>query len=555
MQTKNVCFILIALLCLGYTTYAQTPNWNWAQNNSNGTYNDAGNSIAIDSIGNVYVTGTFDSPTFTLDGITLIRQTTAGSDIFIAKYNASGNLIWAKNFGGGTSETYSNSIAADNSGNLYITGWFATDTLNFDGFNLVNTNSNYDIFIAKLNNTGNVIWAKSAGGTGTEKGNSITIDNSGYIYFTGVYSSNFTLGSTTLTNAGGYDLFVAKYDPNGNDVWVKSTGGTAWDEAYNISIDTSGNVYISGTFTSSTLTFGSTTLTNAGSADMFIAKFDGNGNVLWSKSTGGIGYETASSVIVNGAGDVYVTGSYSSPSVTFGSTTLNRVSGDDIFIVKYNQTGSEIWAKSIGGNGNERGECIDIDNDGNIYITGWFSSSTLSFGSATLINAGGRNIFVSKWDDLGNVTWAKSPYGNNYHSTKSGKVDALGNVHITGDFYCSTLTFGSNILTNSGLPNTGDIFIAKLGNSTLSLPEIEQKQRLEFFPNPFCTVTNFQTDQLLKDVTLTLYNAFGQVVNQIIHISGHTVSISRNNLPSGTYFILLTQNNTIISSGKVVITD
>jgi hypothetical protein len=556
MQTKNLPFILIALFCMSYNTNAQTPNWNWAANNSNGTYNDAGNSVAVDSMGNVYVTGTFGSPTLTLDGITLTRQSEVGTDIFISKYDPTGNIIWAKNFGGGTYETYSNCIAVDNGGNIYVTGWFATDTLNFGTIHLANTNySNYDLFIAKLKNNGDVIWAKSAGGTGTEKGNSITIDNNGYIYFTGVYSSNFTLGGTTLTNAGSYDLFVAKYDINGNDIWVKSVSGTAWDESYCLSVDASGNVYITGTFTSSTLTFGSITLTNAGSADMFIAKYDGNGNVVWSKSTGGNDYETASSVMVNDAGDIYATGSFSSPTVSFGSTTLNRVSGDDLFIVKYNNAGNEIWAKSIGGNGNDRGECIDIDNVGNIYITGWFSSSSLSFGSTTLINAGGRNIFVSKWNDLGNVTWAISPYGNNYHSTKSGKVDALGNVHVTGDFLCSTLTFGSSILTNCGIPNTGDIFIAKLGNATLALPEIEKKEKLIIFPNPFSSVTNIQTDLFLNDATLTCYNAFGQVVQQIEHISGHTVSMFRNDLPTGTYFMLLAHNNQIISTNKLIITD
>lgn len=172
-------------------------------------------------------------------------------------------------------------------------------------------------------------WAKNAGGASLDYAYSVATDVNGNTYVAGGFqSSSITFGTATLANAGGgsvSDMFIVKYDATGNVLWAKSAGGTSADDAYSIITDASGNVYVVGYFQSSSITFGSTTLTNAGAYDMFIVKYDASGNVLWAKSAGGTNHDAANSVITDASGNVYVAGYFQSSSITFGSATLTNV--------------------------------------------------------------------------------------------------------------------------------------------------------------------------------------------------------------------------------------
>ena len=150
-------------------------------------------------------------------------------------------------------------------------------------------------------------------------------------------------GSSTLTSTNG-NLFIAKYDASGNVLWAKSTAGAGDDGTGNsVSADAGGNVFVTGYFTSPTLTFGITTLTNAGGGggsfpyDIFIAKYDAGGNVLWAKSVGGTGWDQGNSVSADAGGNVFVTGSFSSLSLTFGSPTLTLAGNNDVFIASHHR--------------------------------------------------------------------------------------------------------------------------------------------------------------------------------------------------------------------------
>jgi len=181
------------------------------------------------------------------------------------------------------------------------------------------------------------LWAQRAGGTDSDYGYSCSTDANGNIIATGFFMSpTITFGTTTLTNAnaGMDDMFIVKYDPNGNVLWAKSAGGTSYDEGYSCSTDASGNIIATGIFQSPSITFGITTLTNADTGDMFIVKYDPNGNVLWAKSAGGTSNDMGKSCSTDANGNVFVTGYFDSPSITFGSTTLTNAGGDDMFIVK-----------------------------------------------------------------------------------------------------------------------------------------------------------------------------------------------------------------------------
>lgn len=329
------------------------------------------------------------------------------------------------------------------------------------------------IFFCFLNNvsypqTPNWLWAKSAGGTNADYGYSVTVDVSGNAYVTGNFvSPSITFGSFTLTNNESYgsDVFLAKYDGNGNVLWAKSAGGTYVNQGYSVSVDASGNAYVTGYFTSPTITFGPYTLTNAGGGNFFLAKYDGNGNVLWAKSAGGIYADVGNSVAVDASGNAYVTGFFQSSTIIFGSDTLKNAGYDNIFLTKFDPNGNVLWAKSAGGGPDEaQGISVAVDASGNAYLTGGCISSTIIFGSDTLKNVGGLSIFLVKYDASGNVFWAKNSTGADNAVVNAIAVDAVGNSYMTGTFNSPIIIFDYDTLKNIGDKNIFFVAYDPTGN-------------------------------------------------------------------------------------------
>ena len=229
------------------------------------------------------------------------------------------NFEWAKAYGG-TFFDYGNSITVDNSGNVYTTGSFV-GTADFDPgagtFNLTSAGGT-DVFIQKLDASGNLLWAKAFGGTSTDQSNSITVDASGNVYATGNFKGTVDFdpgaGTFNLTSAGSYDdFFVQKLDASGNFLWAKAFGGTSTDQSNSITVDASGNVYTTGSF-GYTVDFdpgaGTFNLTSAGGADVFIQKLDASGNFIWAKAFGGTSTDQSNSITVDASGNVYTTGGF-----------------------------------------------------------------------------------------------------------------------------------------------------------------------------------------------------------------------------------------------------
>jgi hypothetical protein len=234
-------------------------NFLWAKR-AGGTSSDESKGIAVDSSGNAYITGEFQG-TAVFGATTL---TSAGqSDTYMAKVDSGGNFLWAKR-AGGTNQDYVNGIAVDSSGNAYITGHF--EGIAEFGATTLTSAGNNDTYIAKVDSGGNFLWAKSTVGVG-----GIAVDSSGNAYITGSFWNTAVFGATTLTSAGHPDIYIAKVDSGGNFLWAKRAGGYGTDVGAGIAVDSSGNAYVTGLF-EDTAVFGATTLTSAGGTDIFIWK-------------------------------------------------------------------------------------------------------------------------------------------------------------------------------------------------------------------------------------------------------------------------------------------
>jgi hypothetical protein len=310
----------------------------------------SGTGIALDAAGNAYVTGYFVFSTAVFDSVTLTNSSLkGGANIFLVKYDSGGTVLWAKS-AGGTETGYGFAIAVDAPANVYLTGHFGGSTATFGSVTVTNSSGfavdgGYDIFVAKYESSGNVVWAKSAGGSNDyEFASGIAVDGLGNVYVTGSFHTPTAMfGNFTLTNSsqGSYfDIFLAKYDSSGNVLWAKSPGGRLDDEAWGIAVDKAGNAYVSGNFKSETAIFGSVTLRNVNSliADIFVAKYDGSGNVLWAERAGGGQDDYGRAIAVDWAGNVYLTGYFHSRFAAFGDVTLmnsdSTEQDPDIFVAK-----------------------------------------------------------------------------------------------------------------------------------------------------------------------------------------------------------------------------
>jgi hypothetical protein len=380
---------------------------------------------------------------------------------------------WAESPEGGNNYSSGNSVTVDSFGNSYMTGSFSTQKLVFGNdtlFNTDNSGNTKDVFIVKYDLDGNIVWAKNVGGNYHDFGNSITTDGSGNIYITGSFGSpTIVFGSYTLTSLGNFDVYIAKYDANGNVIWATRAGGTSQDESNSIALDSFGNVYIAGYFRNTPITFGAYTLTNNGYADMFVAKYSSAGNAVWAKSNGG-GYfdDQASSVTTDVYGNIYVAIGFLSNFISVGTNTLtNAYSGyNDIALVKYDSNGNPIWAKRIGGTSDEWPLSVSSDNTGHLYMTGYFSSSSIILDTDTLNNVGANtsDLFISKYDYNGNVIWSKRAGGINSELGRGVTCDISNNVYLVGSFSSSSIIFNSDTLLNTS-NGSSDIFITKLDSS------------------------------------------------------------------------------------------
>lgn len=464
-----------------------------------------GFGIDVDALGNVYSTGVFlDSCDFDPGPADYLLDAVGLYGAYVSKLDANGNFVWAQRIKGFDAIGYG--IKTDPSGNVYTTGVFA-NTIDFDPgpgtYTLTSTSTNFDdVFIWKLDASGNFVWARAFGGPYHDFGMGVALDVNNNVYTTGQFEAvtDFDPGASTtnLTTLGWKDAFISKLDVNGNFVWAKQIGGlTSVTSSSAITTDASGNI-------------------------ISLSVFSGNAD-------------------------------FDPTSATY---TLNSSGGSDVAITKLDPFGNFLWAKSFGGTGNDEGHSITTDVMGDIYYSGHFAS-TVDFdpgaGAYPLTAPPGYgNAYVAKLNTNGFFIAAGQFYGFANSTSYGINVDASGTIYTTGSFR-SIVDFDpgapiSNLTSLGG----ADAFICKLTKGPAGLNDINLDASMVLYPNPNTGQFNLRVDAELKNGMLEVYNVIGQKVFTQ-HVSSGINRIETKQLAKGIYNYVVLENKQRITSGKFVI--
>jgi len=386
--------------------------------------NDYAYGVATDSSGNVYVAGGTNGG---LDG-----NTNAGNtDLFVVKYNSSGTKQWTRQLGSSSRDS-ANGVATDSSGNVYVTG------MTNGGLDGCKNAGIEDLFVVKYNSSGTKQWTNQLGSSSRDSANDVATDSSGNIYVTG--TTYWELDGNT--SAGKADLFVVKYNSSGTWQWTKQNGTDRYDEARGVATDSSGNVYVTG-YTEGGLDGN----TSEGKADLFVVKYNSSGTKQWTKQLGTWDSDFANGVATDSSGNVYVTGS------TFRNFDGNTSAGNaDLFVVKYNASGSKQWTRQLGSSSRDYANDVVTDSSGNVYVTG-----TTYGGLDGNTSAGNADLFVVKYNSSGSKQWTNQ-LGTSSTDTANGvTTDSSGNVYVAGGTYG-----GLDGNTSAGV---NDLFVVKYNSS------------------------------------------------------------------------------------------
>ena len=478
-------FVAFVIHLLTVNLLAGAPDFRWAQS-AGGEGRDYATGISVDPAGNSYVVGRFTSSSATFGSFTVTN-----GGLFIAKYGTDGNVLWARQFR--TSATLRRyGITAGQSGDCYVGGSFFAGAITFGNVTLTNGALNHhELFLARYDNEGNLAWARKAGPnsvTNELRGLVLATDSTGNCYFAGDYfKADFGVTNLVATNSAHF--FTARFDTNGNLAWISSTptsdnlSGLALTDS--IRLLTSGGYIIGGEF-SSTFTLGDVVLTNASSdvrSDLFLAKFDSFGRLLWAKRGGGTDWDYWCGTEVDASGNAYlagiISGSVGSGPASFDNCVVTNESQSVPFLVKYDPDGNVLWCKKVADfvkNLFALGwvEKLTADAAGNVYLTGRFLG-TASFDGITLTNRGGDgynvgdfpSYFLAKLDSDGRTVWAKDFGGaeqddgsDPLDERKNGiAVDAAGNCSIAGFVSRTNMPFDGFTLSTTG---EYDLFVARL---------------------------------------------------------------------------------------------
>ena len=290
--------------------------------------------------------------------------------------------------------------------------------------------------------------ARHAGALGEDIGRRVAVDSSGNVFIVGDFEGSIDLGGGPLVSAGGSDVFVASYGPNGAHRWSMRLGGASTERGYGLALDLGGNVFVAGNFEDRITDWGGSVTASAGLSDVFVASLDTDGIHRFSKFFGGPGPDGVAALAVDGAGNITVSGTTGTPGIDFGGGALPGAGGSDIFLASFDASGVHRWSKVFGSPASEASTDLSVDPDGNLALTG-YEIERVDFGTGPGVGAGTFDIFVASFDVGGNHRWSRHVGSTGVDQGSGVASDASGNVYLTGTF-SPAVDFGGGLLVSAG---------------------------------------------------------------------------------------------------------
>ena len=365
---------------------------------------------------------------------------------------------WARS-GGTNGSSSCEAIAIDSAANIYVGGYFS-GFVKFQQTNLISNLFDEDAFIAKFTQTGAVAWAKKAGAGGLDFVAALATDNLDNCYAAGSFKSEVTFDGITLKSPPSFSSFLTKYDQTGHVPWAILVSRS---QIYGVAVDHSGSIYFVGGSQTNAM-IDNVVLTNnsaSGTELVFVAKCNKEGKVQWVKQAGDSSYGVGYDIAVDGSNQCYITGFFKD-TISFGDVVLTNDGSRSIFLISFDSQGRALWGtqagRSVEGPASTVGHGIKVDATGNIYLTGFFAGTNAPFGSTNLTSRGDSDIFLAKYTRAGQLLWVKQAGGALQDWALAMDLDSSGNSYLTGRFLSQPATFDSTIITSQG---SGDVFVAK----------------------------------------------------------------------------------------------
>lgn len=450
----------------------------WVQ--SGDSYRSSGSSIALDAEGNIYIAGHFESYINFGDGDILAEgEETNMADIFLAKYDPLGNLIWVQTAGGLSDDK---AIGVSISGNyVYLTGYFSG--ICYFGKTPLLTKDLQNLFLAQYNTDGELQWLKQAESDGILRPQALTTDSEGNVYVTGNFRKHVAFGSLKLSQDMNQNVFLVKYNTGGNPVWLRQASGgnslITYLYVYDLVCDNNDDIILGGEMMGP-VKFGHKSYRTRAEyhregalpkREIFMAKYDKQGNLRWLQDTGvecnftDLTTDKDNNIIVSG----YFLGALEGDKkgeAQFGKTIINthldlfEDCTEDIFVAKYDPSGQVMWVENFGGISEDRGQGVTTDPEGNIYLTGYFTGE-MTYASYELeskkYRVDARDIFLVKYSPAGDIEWIETAGSSKDDEGNSLISDDKGNVYMTGSFM-GNAAFGKNWVSSKRYKN---VFLAK----------------------------------------------------------------------------------------------
>jgi len=521
--------LAIILVFNAFSLFSQQPAFEWASQCGNPpNTTDTKTALASGSEGQFYLAGEFLDTTQFGDKLLI---SAGGTDIFLVKHTEDGIPVWADRLGGSDYD-FVQKVIADADGNVIVAGYFYGSTL--IGPDHYTSYGSQDIFIAKYNPEGAFLWSFRAGGQSADFIMGLALDADQNLVITGYFYDEIYFGDTTLAAFGSSDIYLAKFDAGGNLLWVTAAGGSSSDQSRSASCDPEGNILISGSFYYDIM-LGDTTITTINPVGVVVAKYLPNGQLDRAFQLDGTYLSTEVYIKTGQEGNFYISGNFSEQLV-FGSKIFDAGEfNQDIFVAKYNASCDLEWARHAYSAASDQVMGIDVDRDDNLYLTGHYLD-TISFEPVILpytLCCGSREIFIVKYSAAGDVLWGQQVSGTRA-SIQSLALNSQGKLLLSG-LFTEEVILGQLKLSNfNGFQNYVACMQTEIytyTGKTLIIPD------LKVFPNPGRDKIQIMNSEQSNYINFMIFSRNGSLVHSGMAGKGESIDIGF--LPAGQYLLRL----------------